>query len=89
MPSVFSLCMIYNDVSYLVLSRCCFVIFQACDVLSKPQRSLAYLLDTYCGIVTNKLLQVYKEACWIHHLLLHTLLIPPWVAVAIFTVDEL
>lgn len=30
---------------------------KACDVLSKPQRSLAYLLDTYCGIVTNKLLQ--------------------------------
>ncbi|XP_009770912.1 protein RRP6-like 3 isoform X1 [Nicotiana sylvestris] len=30
---------------------------KACDVLSKPQRSLAYLLDLYCGIVANKLLQ--------------------------------
>ncbi|KAM7495211.1 hypothetical protein LguiB_029820 [Lonicera macranthoides] len=30
---------------------------KACDVLSKPQKSLAYLLDTYCGISTNKLLQ--------------------------------
>ncbi|XP_060187710.1 protein RRP6-like 3 isoform X2 [Lycium barbarum] len=30
---------------------------KACDVLSKPQRSLAYLLDTYCGIVANKLFQ--------------------------------
>ncbi|CAN4104784.1 unnamed protein product [Withania somnifera] len=30
---------------------------KACDVLSKPQRSLAYLLDSFCGIVANKLLQ--------------------------------
>ncbi|XP_030539698.1 protein RRP6-like 3 isoform X1 [Rhodamnia argentea] len=30
---------------------------KACDILSKPQRSLAYLLETYCGITTNKLLQ--------------------------------
>ncbi|KAL2476769.1 Polynucleotidyl transferase [Abeliophyllum distichum] len=30
---------------------------KACDVLSKPQRSLAYLLETYCGVATNKLLQ--------------------------------
>ncbi|XP_009601353.1 protein RRP6-like 3 isoform X1 [Nicotiana tomentosiformis] len=30
---------------------------KACDVLSKPQRSLAYLLDVYCGIVANKLFQ--------------------------------
>jgi cation-transporting P-type ATPase D len=26
-------------------------------VLSKPQRSLAYLLETVCGVATNKLLQ--------------------------------
>ncbi|XP_010557005.1 PREDICTED: protein RRP6-like 3 isoform X2 [Tarenaya hassleriana] len=30
---------------------------KACDVLSKPQRSLAYLLETFCGVATNKLLQ--------------------------------
>ncbi|GKB45356.1 RRP6-like protein 3 isoform X1 [Tanacetum coccineum] len=30
---------------------------KACDVLSKPQRSLAYLLETYCGVITNKFYQ--------------------------------
>lgn len=30
---------------------------KACEVLSKPQKSLAYLLETYCGVNTNKLLQ--------------------------------
>ncbi|CAJ1979053.1 unnamed protein product [Sphenostylis stenocarpa] len=30
---------------------------KACEVLSKPQKSLAYLLETYCGVTTNKLLQ--------------------------------
>ncbi|GFP79574.1 exosome complex exonuclease rrp6 [Phtheirospermum japonicum] len=30
---------------------------KACDILSKPQRSLAYLLETYCSVSTNKLLQ--------------------------------
>ncbi|KAK6242535.1 hypothetical protein SCA6_007924 [Theobroma cacao] len=30
---------------------------KACDVLSKPQRSLAYLLETYCGVAKNKILQ--------------------------------
>ncbi|RVW97387.1 Protein RRP6-like 3 [Vitis vinifera] len=30
---------------------------KACEVLSKPQKSLAYLLETYCGVATNKLLQ--------------------------------
>ncbi|XP_071726113.1 protein RRP6-like 3 isoform X2 [Rutidosis leptorrhynchoides] len=30
---------------------------KACDVLSKPQRSLAYLLETYCGVTTNKFYQ--------------------------------
>ncbi|KAK9284591.1 hypothetical protein L1049_023767 [Liquidambar formosana] len=30
---------------------------KACEVLSKPQKSLAYLLETYCGVTTNKMLQ--------------------------------
>ncbi|XP_059661076.1 protein RRP6-like 3 isoform X2 [Cornus florida] len=30
---------------------------KACEVLSKPQKSLAYLLETYCGVATNKLFQ--------------------------------
>ncbi|KAM1015945.1 hypothetical protein ACFX13_046430 [Malus domestica] len=30
---------------------------KACEVLSKLQKSLAYLLESYCGVVTNKLLQ--------------------------------
>ncbi|KAJ1404317.1 Ribonuclease H-like superfamily [Sesbania bispinosa] len=30
---------------------------KACEVLSKQQKSLAYLLETYCGVITNKLLQ--------------------------------
>ncbi|KAL3635438.1 hypothetical protein CASFOL_019985 [Castilleja foliolosa] len=30
---------------------------KACDILSKPQRSLAYLLETYCSVSSNKLLQ--------------------------------
>ncbi|KAL1216978.1 Protein RRP6-like 3 [Cardamine amara subsp. amara] len=30
---------------------------KACEVLSKPQRSLAYLLEAVCGVTTNKLLQ--------------------------------
>ncbi|XP_057506784.1 protein RRP6-like 3 isoform X2 [Actinidia eriantha] len=30
---------------------------KACEVLSKPQKSLAYLLETYCGVSTNKQLQ--------------------------------
>ncbi|XP_057792686.1 protein RRP6-like 3 isoform X2 [Salvia miltiorrhiza] len=30
---------------------------KACDILSKPQKSLAYLLETYCSVATNKLLQ--------------------------------
>ncbi|KAG4980060.1 hypothetical protein JHK85_034018 [Glycine max] len=32
-------------------------ICKACEVMSKPQKSLAYLLETYCGVTTNKLLQ--------------------------------
>lgn len=34
---------------------------RACDVLAKPQRSLAYLLQTYCGISPNK---VFQRADW-------------------------
>lgn len=30
---------------------------KACEVLSKPQKSLAYLLETYCGVFSNKTLQ--------------------------------
>ncbi|KAK2649749.1 hypothetical protein Ddye_017238 [Dipteronia dyeriana] len=30
---------------------------KACEVLSKPHKSLAYLLETYCGVATNKMLQ--------------------------------
>lgn len=30
---------------------------KGCEVLSKPQKSLAYLLETYCCVATNKLLQ--------------------------------
>ncbi|KAJ8763807.1 hypothetical protein K2173_003589 [Erythroxylum novogranatense] len=30
---------------------------KACEMLSKPQKSLAYLLETYCSIATDKLLQ--------------------------------
>lgn len=30
---------------------------KACEVLSKPHKSLAYLLETYCGVAKNKLLQ--------------------------------
>lgn len=39
----------------------CFMLWeivQACDVLGKPQRSLAYLLQLYCGVSTNKIYQV-------------------------------
>jgi cation-transporting P-type ATPase D len=35
---------------------------RACDVLGKPQRSLAYLLQTYCGIAVNK---VYQVNCYV------------------------
>ncbi|CAN6457551.1 unnamed protein product [Victoria cruziana] len=30
---------------------------KACEVLSKPQKSLAYLLETYCGVTADKTLQ--------------------------------
>ncbi|XP_037476960.1 protein RRP6-like 3 isoform X1 [Triticum dicoccoides] len=30
---------------------------KACEVLSKPQKSLAYLLELYCGVTTDKTLQ--------------------------------
>ncbi|PIA57855.1 hypothetical protein AQUCO_00500048v1 [Aquilegia coerulea] len=31
---------------------------KACEVLSKPHKSLAYLLETYCGVAKNKMLQL-------------------------------
>lgn len=34
---------------------------RACDILGKPQRSLAYLLQSYCGIVANK---IFQRADW-------------------------
>lgn len=59
------------EFSYLSLPLCwmtsfyqvdCYSILrQACEVLSKPQKSLAYLLETYCGVATNKLLQVWVD----------------------------
>ncbi|KAJ4760723.1 hypothetical protein LUZ62_071098 [Rhynchospora pubera] len=30
---------------------------KACEILSKPQKSLAYLLEVYCGVITDKTLQ--------------------------------
>ncbi|KAL5730734.1 hypothetical protein ACHQM5_003527 [Ranunculus cassubicifolius] len=30
---------------------------KACETLSKPHKSLAYLLENYCGVSTNKMLQ--------------------------------
>lgn len=30
---------------------------KACEVLSKPQKSLAYLLEIYCGVTTDKTMQ--------------------------------
>jgi hypothetical protein len=32
-------------------------LLQACEVLSKPQKSLAYLLELYCGVTTDKTMQ--------------------------------
>ncbi|PKU72102.1 exosome complex exonuclease RRP6 [Dendrobium catenatum] len=31
---------------------------KACEVLAKPQKSLAFLLEAYCGVLTDKSLQV-------------------------------
>ncbi|KAH6785648.1 hypothetical protein C2S51_038103 [Perilla frutescens var. frutescens] len=52
----------HNDVLWLQRDFHIYVVnlfdtAKACDVLSKPQRSLAYLLETYCSVTTNKLLQ--------------------------------
>lgn len=41
------------------------VTMQACDLLSKPQKSLAYLLESCCGVSTNKTLQVWPCSCLI------------------------
>jgi hypothetical protein len=37
--------------------------FQACEVLSKPQKSLAYLLELYCGVTTDKTMQASNLSC--------------------------
>lgn len=52
----------HNDVLWLQRDFHIYVVnlfdtAKACEVLSKPQRSLAYLLETYCGVAANKLLQ--------------------------------
>lgn len=52
--------LIYRAVSYRINDCCSTYVLQACDVLSKPQRSLAYLLETYCDVAANKLLQVFS-----------------------------
>ncbi|CAN8247695.1 unnamed protein product [Cochlearia groenlandica] len=51
-----------NDVTWLQRDFHIYVVnmfdtAKACEVLSKPQRSLAYLLETVCGVSTNKVLQ--------------------------------
>lgn len=40
----------------------CVYVMQACEVLSKPQKSLAYLLETYCGVMTDKSFQVWPRS---------------------------
>ncbi|CAH9089270.1 unnamed protein product [Cuscuta europaea] len=55
MSSGFKEIFIFTLLIYLTLQSD--VILQICDVLSKPQRSLAYLLETYCCVATNKQLQ--------------------------------
>uniref|UniRef100_A0A453BEG3 HRDC domain-containing protein n=1 Tax=Aegilops tauschii subsp. strangulata TaxID=200361 RepID=A0A453BEG3_AEGTS len=61
-----SICKIFhgadNDVLWLQRDFHIYVVnmfdtAKACEVLSKPQKSLAYLLELYCGVTTNKTLQ--------------------------------
>ncbi|KAM3385332.1 hypothetical protein ACQJBY_009306 [Aegilops geniculata] len=61
-----SICKIFhgadNDVLWLQRDFHIYVVnifdtAKACEVLSKPQKSLAYLLESYCGVTTNKTLQ--------------------------------
>ncbi|XP_068644349.1 protein RRP6-like 3 isoform X2 [Aristolochia californica] len=62
-----SICKVFhgadNDVLWLQRDFHIYVInlfdtAKACDVLSKPYRSLAYLLEAYCGKTANKMLQL-------------------------------
>ncbi|KAK8943176.1 hypothetical protein KSP39_PZI009394 [Platanthera zijinensis] len=61
-----SICKVFhgadNDVLWLQRDFHIYVVnmfdtVKACDVLSKPQKSLAFLLETYCGVSTDKSLQ--------------------------------
>lgn len=61
-----SICKVFhgadNDVTWLQRDFHIYVVnlfdtAKACEVLSKPYKSLAYLLETYCGVSTDKTLQ--------------------------------
>ncbi|KAG8080378.1 hypothetical protein GUJ93_ZPchr0007g3907 [Zizania palustris] len=61
-----SICKIFhgsdNDVLWLQRDFYIYVVnmfdtAKACEVLSKPQKSLAYLLELYCGVTTDKTMQ--------------------------------
>ncbi|XP_062188012.1 protein RRP6-like 3 isoform X2 [Phragmites australis] len=61
-----SICKIFhgadNDVLWLQRDFHIYVVnmfdtAKACDVLSKPHKSLAYLLELYCGVTTDKTMQ--------------------------------
>ncbi|KAM0838111.1 hypothetical protein ACQ4PT_061188 [Festuca glaucescens] len=61
-----SICKIFhgadNDVLWLQRDFHIYVVnmfdtAKACEVLSKPQKSLAYLLELYCGVTTDKTMQ--------------------------------
>ncbi|VAH45408.1 unnamed protein product [Triticum turgidum subsp. durum] len=65
-----SICKIFhgadNDVLWLQRDFHIYVVnmfdtAKACEVLSKPQKSLAYLLELYCGVTTDKTLQMQKK----------------------------
>nr|CAB3458084.1 unnamed protein product [Digitaria exilis] len=62
-----SICKIFhgadNDVLWLQRDFHIYVVnmfdtAKACEILSKPQKSLAYLLEVYCGVTTDKTMQV-------------------------------
>ncbi|KAF8700370.1 hypothetical protein HU200_034305 [Digitaria exilis] len=61
-----SICKIFhgadNDVLWLQRDFHIYVVnmfdtAKACEILSKPQKSLAYLLEVYCGVTTDKTMQ--------------------------------
>lgn len=61
-----SICKIFhgadNDVLWLQRDFHIYVVnmfdtAKACEILSKPQKSLAYLLELYCGVTTDKTMQ--------------------------------